>query len=64
MHRAVRSGPEDEVRQAVMKEGKLEGVLKWVIARYQWERSDKNKLEAILEMMVWSREAEKGAIEF
>jgi len=48
----------------VFKESKFEEVLKWVIARYQWERSDKNKLEAILEMMVWSREAEKGAIEF
>lgn len=48
----------------MFKESKFEEVLKWVIARYQWERSDKNKLEAILEMMVWSREAEKGAIEF
>lgn len=59
----MRAGPEDEVRQAVLKEGKLERVLKWVVARYQWERSDKNKLEAILEMMVWSRDGGMGATE-
>jgi DNA transposition AAA+ family ATPase len=64
VHRAVRAWPDDGLKQAVLKESKIEEVLKWVVSRYQWERSNKNQLEAILEMKVWSREAEKGAIKF
>jgi hypothetical protein len=58
IHRAVRG--DIEVREKVLGDERMIRVMQWVLSKYRGERSDKAKLEAILELMVWSQDRNAG----